>query len=639
MNSRILVAAGVLAGLLAACGDSGKPDEKPAVSAPAETPASTAAPMALPAATADAGKAVYQSVCASCHEGQMPKAPHISMLQIMSPESIYRALTEGVMQDEAASLDDSQKRDVSQYLATRAFGTASAQVGASCTGKAAEFDRAAPPSTTNWGQQRTNTRLIDARAAGLSKDDLPSLKLLWAFAYPDALRARSQPSLAAGAVFVGSHDGTVFALDQETGCVRWTYHASAEVRTGIAISPWTAGDAQARPALYFGDLLGNVYGVEAFTGRELWRMRADTHPNATITGSPSLHDGRLYVPVSSLEVTPALDPKFECCKFRGSVVAYDAASGEKLWQTYTIETPAAVTGKNRSGTDIYGPSGAPIWNSPAIDAKRGQLYVGTGENYSSPATLTSDAIFAIDLKSGKVKWSYQATPNDAWNTSCDSPTPDNCPKEDGPDFDFGAATMLASLSDGRDLVLGGQKSGMVTALDPANGKLVWNAKVGRGGIQGGIHFGMAAEGDILYVPISDGEDGRTYPEKRQPGLYALDLKTGQYAWKSPAVDVCKGRKFCEPGISAAITAVPGLVLAGGMDGMLRVHDGATGKVLWENDTTAEVTATSGAMAHGGSIGGAAGPVVSNGRVFVNSGYGIYGHMPGNVLLVFGPGDK
>ena len=443
----------------------------------------------------------------------------------------------------------------------------------------------------------------------------------------------------AGAVFVGSHDGTVFALDQETGCVRWTYHASAEVRTGIAISPWTAGDAQARPALYFGDLLGNVYGVEAFTGRELWRMRADTHPNATITGSPSLHDGRLYVPVSSLEVTPALDPKFECCKFRGSVVAYDAASGEKLWQTYTIETPAAVTGKNRSGTDMYGPSGAPIWNSPAIDAKRGQLYVGTGENYSSPATLTSDAIFAIDLKSGKVKWSYQATPNDAWNTSCDSPTPDNCPKEDGPDFDFGAATMLASLSDGRDLVLGGQKSGMVTALDPANGKLVWNAKVGRGGIQGGIHFGMAAEGDILYVPISDGEDGRTYPEKRQPGLYALDLKTGQYAWKSPAVDVCKGRKFCEPGISAAITAVPGLVLAGGMDGMLRVHDGATGKVLWENDTTAEVTATSGARAHGGSIGGAAGPVVSNGRLFVNSGYGIYGHMPGNVLLVFGPGDK
>ncbi len=635
MNLRALVAAGVLACLLAACGDSGKPEEKPAASAPADPPVSTAAPAALPAATANAGKSVYQAVCANCHEGQIPKAPHISMLQIMSPESIYRAVTEGVMQDEASGLDDKQKRDVSQYLAGRAFGTASVHVGPSCTGNAAAFDRTATPSITNWGLQRTNTRLIDARTAGLSKDDLPRLKLLWAFAYPDALRARSQPTLAAGAVFVGSHDGTVFALDQATGCVRWTYHASAEVRTGIAISPWTAGDAEARPVLYFGDLLGNVYGVEAFTGRELWRVRADTHPNATITGTPSLHDGRLYVPVSSLEVTPALDPKFECCKFRGSVVAYQAASGEKIWQTYTIEAPAAITGRNKSGTDMYGPSGAPIWNSPAIDEKRGQLYVGTGENYSSPATLTSDAIFAIDLESGKVNWHYQATSNDAWNTACDSATPDNCPKEGGPDFDFGAATMLASLSDGRDLVLGGQKSGMVTALDPATGKLVWNAKVGRGGIQGGIHFGMAADGDTLYVPISDGEDGRTYPEARRPGLYAIDMKTGRYAWKWRAADVCKGRQFCEPGISAAVTAVTGLVLAGGMDGVLRIHDGATGAVLWENDTTADVTATSGAKAHGGSIGGAAGPVVQNGRIFVNSGYGIYGHMPGNVMLVFG----
>jgi polyvinyl alcohol dehydrogenase (cytochrome) len=168
---------------------------------------------------------------------------------------------------------------------------------------------------------------------------------------------------------------------------------------------------------------------------------------------------------------------------------------------------------------------------------------------------------------------------------------------------------------------------------------VWHTKVGRGGIQGGIHFGMAADGDTLYVPISDGEDGRTYPEERRPGVYALDMKTGGYLWKSPAPDVCNGRKFCERGISAATTAIPGMVLAGGMDGVLRIHDGATGAVLWENDTTAEVTATSGVKTHGGSIGGAAGAVVSGGRIYVNSGYGIYGHMPGNVLLVFGPGEK
>jgi polyvinyl alcohol dehydrogenase (cytochrome) len=622
MTWKTVFAAGALLCLLAACGDSDKDA--------AEQPASPTAAMADPP-----GKAVYETLCVTCHEGQVPKAPHFSMLQIMSPESIYRALTTGVMQDEAASLSDAQKRDVAEYLSGHGFGESTAANLPQCTGEAAVFDRSALPGTVNWGLRADNTRIIDAPTAQLSKADAPKLKLLWAFAYPDAVRARSQPTIAAGAIFVGSHDGSVFALDQATGCVRWTFHASAEVRTGIAITPWQADDPAAKPALYFGDLLGNVYAVDAFSGQELWRDRADEHQNATITGSPSLHDGMLYVPVSSLEVSPAVDPKFECCKFRGSVVAYEAATGRRVWQTFTIDTPAAVTGKNPSGTDMYGPSGAPIWNSPAIDAKRGQLYVGTGENYSSPATLTSDAIIAIDLKTGKVNWSFQATPNDAWNVSCDSKTPDNCPKEDGPDFDFGAATMVASLSDGRDLVLGGQKSGMVWALDPDTGKLVWNQKVGRGGIQGGIHFGMAAEGDTLYVPVSDGEDGRTYPEERRPGLYGLDMKTGEYVWKSPAVDVCNGREFCERGISGAVTAIPGMVIAGGMDGMLRIHDGETGAVLWEYDTTGEVTSIAGTKAHGGSIGGASGPIVVDGRLYVNSGYGIYGHMPGNVLLVFG----
>jgi polyvinyl alcohol dehydrogenase (cytochrome) len=599
------------------------------------------APAPVPAAGEQApeGQQAYETSCAGCHEGQLAKAPHKSMLQIMSPESIYRALTVGVMQDEAEALTERQKREVSAYLAGRSFGAATAVAAPRCEGEAARFDRSRPPVATNWGLSPANTRFIGGETAALDRADLPALELKWAFAFPDALRARSQPMLAAGAVFVGSHNGTVFALDQATGCVRWSFEASSEVRTAIVLSPWEADDKDARPLAYFGDLLGNVYAVDAFSGEQVWRHKADDHPNATITAAPTLYDGTLYVSVSSLEVTPAADPAFECCKFRGSVVAYDAATGEQRWQTFTIDQEPAVTGKNTAGTDMYGPSGAPIWNSPAIDAARGQLYVGTGENYSSPATLTSDAIFAMDLETGAVKWSYQATPNDAWNMACDTDTPANCPEEDGPDFDFGAATMLVSLSDGRDLVLGGQKSGMVTALDPDTGELVWQSKVGRGGIQGGIHFGMAADGDVLYVPISDGEDGRTYPEARRPGLYALDLKTGDYLWKWAAEDVCGGRKFCEPGISAAITAIPGLVLAGGMDGVLRIHDAASGAKLWERDTTREVATVTGARASGGSIGGGAGPVVADGRVYVSSGYGIYNHMPGNLLLVFGPGDE
>ncbi|MBI1180909.1 MAG: PQQ-binding-like beta-propeller repeat protein [Alphaproteobacteria bacterium] len=620
MNWKTMLTAAALLGLLAGCGDSTGPKPAPPPAAADQPPP---------------GQAVYQRICANCHEGQVPKAPHKSMLEIMSPESIYRALTVGVMQDEAAPLSEREKKQVAEYLAGRPFGAAAGREAPRCAGAAAVFDRSAPPMLVNWGLTASNTRFIDGKTAGLDRADLDGLSLLWAFAFPDALRVRSEPTLAAGAVYVGSHNGTVYALDQATGCVRWTFEASAEVRTAVVVSPWTAGDTASRPLAYFGDLLGNVYAVDAFTGQEVWRDRPDEHPNATITGSPALYDGRLYVPVSSLEVTPAADPHFECCKFRGSVVAYDAASGKRLWQTFTIDQPPAVTGKNAVGTDMYGPSGAPIWNSPAIDPKRGQLYVGTGENYSSPATTTSDAIFAIDMKTGAVRWTYQATPHDAWNMACDSKTPANCPKENGPDFDFGAAVMFASLSNGKDLVLGGQKSGMVTALDPDTGKLAWNLKVGRGGIQGGVHFGMAAEGDTLYVPISDGEDGRTYPEQRRPGLYAVDMKTGQYIWKAPAEDVCNGRKFCEPGLSAPATAIPGMVVTGGMDGVVRIQDGKTGRLLWQRDTTPDVATVSGVRAHGGSIGGGAGPVVEGGRLYVDSGYGIYGHMPGNILLVFG----
>lgn len=636
--ARRLVLAVVVASALAACGE----DAAPAANDPGFSVDRSASESmerlveARKAREAMPGRALFKEACAACHEGGVAKAPHESMISMMTPEAILRALTTGIMKDEAAVLTPEQKVQVAEYLAGKHMGEVKIAEPPLCGKDRSVFDAADLPVGRNWGLDETNTRLIPASAEPLAREDFQALTLKWAFAYPGANRARSQPSLAGGAVHVGAQNGKVYALDQQTGCLRWTFEASGEVRTAIVIEPWTAGDTAPRPRAFFGDILGNVYAIDALDGTLIWRDRPDDHPNATITGSPSYHDGRLYVPVSSLETGPPTDPKYECCKFRGSVVAYDAADGKKVWQTYTIDQEPALTGKNRSGTDNYGPSGAAVWNSPALDLKRRQLYFGTAENLSSPATLTSDAIFALDMDTGAVKWTFQGTANDAWNGACDTVNDDNCPKENGPDFDFGAAVLLVTLSDGRDLVVGGQKSGEVHALDPETGKVVWQNQVGRGAIQGGVHFGMAAEGDLLFVGINDAPDGRTYKEEGRPGLFALDMKTGAFAWKQPYTGAgCTGREFCHAGISQAVTAAPGIVLAGSMDGVLRIHDSKTGEIVWQYDTAPPVMTVSGEQAHGGSFGGSSGPVTANERLFVNSGYGLYFHMPGNVMLVFG----
>ncbi len=452
----------------------------------------------------------------------------------------------------------------------------------------------------------------------------------------EALRARSQPAIAGNTLFVGSQNGTVYALDKHTGCIRWSFTTVAEVRTGIVVDPREAVH-KGQPLIYFGDLVGNVYAVNAATGELAWRDRPDDHPSLTLTAAPALHDGVLYVPLSSLEVTEAADPNYACCTFRGGVAAYDAATGEKLWTGYTIDTPPEVVGKNAVGTDRIAPSGAPVWNTPAIDTKRGVLYVGTGENYSSPANDTSDAIIALSLKDGSIVWHQQMTPGDAWNMGCETPERINCPPEDGPDYDFGAATILAQTGDGRELIVAGQKSGHVHALDPdKGGEVVWQRKLGRGGIQGGVHFGMAVDGDTVYAPMSDFDGGPRWPGTPRPGMFALDLATGETLWYAEAKDQCDGREFCQPGISAAASSLPGGVIAGAMDGMLRIYDKKTGDVVWEYDSTITYDTLDGGESHGGSFGGATGPVLSGDMLFVNSGYGIYVHMPGNVLLAFGP---
>ena len=394
-------------------------------------------------------------------------------------------------------------------------------------------------------------------------------------------------------------------------------------------------DEQGVPeTLLFGDFGANAYAVNAQTGELIWKQDVHDHPQATITGSVIAHEDTLIVPVSSLEVLLAARVGYSCCSFRGALVALSISSGEELWRTYTTDEPRPTI-LSTAGIQQYGPSGAPIWSSPTIDAKRNLVYAGTGENYSSPANEYSDAVLAMDLATGEIVWSAQLTKDDAWNGACSRQTP-NCPEENGPDYDIGASPILARDENGRELILVGQKSGMVYALDPANnGELVWEQRVGSGGTMGGIHYGMSTNGEKLFVGISDLPTNNPYNVgQAHPGIHALLPSTGEILWRNDLPDKCEASRFlCWQGISAAVTSTRDLVFAGGLDGILRAFDAEDGSTLWETNTRQGFGTRNGIEATGGSI-EADGPVIMNGQVFITSGYEKWAEAPGNVLLVY-----
>jgi polyvinyl alcohol dehydrogenase (cytochrome) len=591
------------------------------------------------------GEALYLEHCARCHDTPSYKAPSRLFISMSGPHNVLASMVDGTMVEQASAIDIEGRKAIAEYVAGVSLAAVKDMPLPPACDEDHGFDPSVIPVAAGFGVDLRNTRFQPADTGGLSVADVAKLEVKWTFAYPNTYKARSQPGYGGGAIYFGSQDGTVWALDAKTGCLRWTFRAGSEVRTGIVVSPWSVDDPDPQPTLYFGDLLARVYAVDARTGALRWKVRVEDHRDATITGTPALHGDRLYVPVSSLEVVPAANPSYACCTFRGSVVALDIEEGRPLWKNYSIADTPRVVGQNRAGTDILAPSGAPFWNSPAIDAERSRLYVGSGENYSSPADGNSDAIIAYDLRNGEKLWVSQQTGGDAWNTGCLSEfTSDdaNCPEENGPDYDFGASPMLVTLASGRDLVIGGQKSGAVMAIDPDSGETLWKTRVGRGGVQGGVHFGMAVERNRIFAPINDmfyPEDVTRYKfkEPAKPGLYALEADTGNLVWSAPAPDLCGELEHCDPGISAPVTAIPGAVIAGHMDGRLRIYSSEDGKVIWELNTLEDFVSVSGETARGGSFSGS-GPVVADGMIYVNSGYGIYNHMPGNLLLAIGVAD-
>jgi polyvinyl alcohol dehydrogenase (cytochrome) len=574
------------------------------------------------------GGEVYAQRCAGCHDGGVARAPQKLSLSMLAPRSIEAALSHGVMKAMAEGLSDEDRRGVAEFITGKRL-EAAAPAPRMCAPGASPFDFGEPPPLAGWGLSAGNARAIPPAVAGLAPARAPALKLKWALAFPNAIRARSQPTLGGGAIFVGSHDGSVFAIDRATGCARWVFQAGAEVRNAVTLSPWRAGDRTARPRVMFGDLLGNVYALDAQTGAQLWKVKADPHPNATITGSPALFEGKLLVPVSSLEEATAADPRYPCCSFRGSLIALNARTGAKLWQTFTVGAPRPL-GVNGAGAQRLGPSGVSIWGSPTVDAQRRRVYVATGDNYTAPLSAYSDSILALDADTGRVLWAYQAR-RDAWNVSCIMPGKANCPDDAGPDHDFGAPPVLATSADGQRFLLAGQKSGTVYGLDPDTGRLRWKTSIGRGGAGGGISFGMAAAGGRVFAPVTD--YGFPGDPPGTPGLYALDIKTGRVLWRFQS-DLCQTAPGCLNGFGGAPVAVGGLVLDGGDDGKVRALDAATGAKLWEFDTARSFATVNGETGHGGSIAGALGPIAYKGMLITPSGHGFTGKTPGNVLLAF-----
>ncbi|MGO9931153.1 MAG: PQQ-binding-like beta-propeller repeat protein [Steroidobacteraceae bacterium] len=572
------------------------------------------------------GEMLFQARCAGCHNGAAEtRAPAPEVLRQRSPASILEVLANGSMRVQGASLSGPERRAIAEYLGGAAMPGDSTGAALGRCGTPSQFKFKSVPAWNGWGATLANTRAQSEASAQLSAAQLPRLELKWAFGFPDATSAWAQPTLVGGWVFVGSQNGTVFALDAKSGCIHWFFSADGGVRTAISVGATPSGGA-----VYFGDTDAQAYALDASSGRLLWKTKIEEHPLARITGAPTLYKDRVYVPMSSYEESQGARPEYGCCTFRGSLSAVDANTGKVIWRSYMIPDEPRPRGSSSAGVTLYGPAGAPIWSAPTIDARRGLIYVATGNTYAGIAAAASDAVVALEL-SGKIAWIKQLFPKDVFISGCrahsDNP---NCADQSGPDYDFGNSPILAELPQGRSVIVLGQKSGTGWALDPdKRGEVLWQYHAGAGGALGGIEWGSAVDAQHAYFAVSD------IFSPAPGGLHAVNLKTGERAWYAPPpAPRCTAGPRCSAAQAAAISVIPGAVFSGSNDGTLRAYSTQDGAILWEVDTDREFQTLNGVPARGASMLGP-GPIIAGGMLYVPSGYGAFGGRPGNVLLAYG----
>jgi len=579
-------------------------------------------------AQAPDGATIFRTSCASCHDGAAAsRAPATEQLKARSPESIIAALTGGAMRYQGISMSGAERRAVAEHLTGRAVGVATKADPAigRCANPAPFTSLTSAPAWNGWSADLANTHFMPASRGGLTAAQLPKLTLKWALGLPEATAAWAQPTVVGGRLFVGSQNGTVYSLDAKTGCVVWIYEARGGVRGAVSVGPRPG--AAARFNAYFSDQKGWAYAVDAATGQLIWSVLVDDHPLVRLTGSPLLYQDRLYVPTSSYEEV-GKSPTYNCCTFRGAIVALDTADGHAIWRAYPIPVAPVLMGRRPDGGESWGPSGGAIWSAPTIDVKRAVIYAAVGNTYSGKESQPgTDSIVAFDLETGKMRWQQQLAPGDLYGCR---PGEVNCGDTPGPDYDFGASAVIAKRPDGREMLVVGQKSGVAYGLDPDNGgKVLWQYRAGLGGTLGGIEWGIAADADNAYLPVAD----QNHP---QPGgLHAVKIGTGERVWFAAPPDplLCSGAaRVCNGAQSAAITVIPGAVLSGSFDGGIRAYSTRDGSVLWHYDTNRDFPTVNGVKARGGSLNGPA-AVVVGGMLYVNSGD--YRARPGNVLLAFG----
>ena len=591
--------------------------------------------------TLNPGEALYRTRCAACHDNAVGRIPNTAALRARPPEQIFAALRTGIMRPQSEGIAVFNLQGIVQYLTGREPPEVATNVP-----EPNVCATPAPPLAigandwNGWSPDRVNTRYQPS--PGLKVADIPRLKLKWAFGYRGSY-VYGAPVAVGGRVYATSSTGRVYSLDARSGCVYWTFDGETALRSAVNIAPLPKG-SKARYAAYFGDDSANYYAVDAESGQLLWKTRVHPHKYARITGSAKVYNGVVYVPVSALELVVAAERSYECCTFSGAVVALDARDGHVLWST-SVLPPAQPLRKSDVGTQLYGPAGASVWNSPTIDEKLQRLYVGTGNSETDVEVTGSDAIFAMDLRSGAIVWSRQMLAGDNFNMACARPSAcapgqacdlsgvNNCPKKPGPDVDFGAGTLLRTLKNGKRVLVASQKSGMIFGLDPDHeGKLLWQTRVGVGSPLGGVEWGSAASPTTVFAPNSD---ALVPPAQAKPGLTALDLATGTPRWHvdAPVAHCNWSATNCLNSFQQAASAMPGLVFSGSHDGWFRAYDERDGRLIWEIDTAQPYTTVNGVPASGGSL-DMGGAVVVDGMLFLNSGYGRLVGRPGNALLAF-----